>query len=194
VSYHQETGLVRYLKIFGALATLLAGCSPSKPPSASVPPPGKPGVSVPLSFPILLLGTDVPNISVSKTEEQFTTTSASSGFYYADSIIIDSTGAWYDVKRATPVGDVPSVWSRMGMVQYRVFVEVKLRKKATVDEARNMVLANVRNPRNQLSSPPERLRSATAALDSYRAIAELIGGCNSQSGWLEEVRKYGKDQ
>jgi hypothetical protein len=187
--------LVRLLKIFGALAAFLTGCSPSKPSaSAPAPPPDRPGLSIPISFPILLLGTDVPKISVSKSEEQFTTTSYASGVSYYDYIIIDSSGNWYDVKRAAPFGDVPSVWNRMGMVQYRVFVEVKLRKHVTVDEARNMVLVNVRNPRNDFIQVPERLRNTTAALESYRTIAQLIAGCDSQSGWLEEVHKYGEDQ
>jgi hypothetical protein len=188
--------LVRHLRIFTALAAFLTGCSPSKQSasSAPVPPPDKPGISVALSFPTLLLGTDVPDISVFKTEEQLTTTSVASGFYYTDYIIIDSAGNWYDVKRASPVGEVPNAWNRMGHVPYRVFLDVKLRKKVGVDEARNMVLANVRNPRNQLSEPPERLRSATATLESYRSIAQLIDGCDNQSGWLEEVRKYGEDQ
>lgn len=57
-----------------------------------------------------------------------------------------------------------------------------------------MVLANVRNPRNDFTRAPERLRNTTAALESDRTIAQLIEGCDKQSGWLEEVRKYGEDQ
>ena len=187
--------MIRHLKIFGALAALLSGCSPTKPqPAASTPPPDKPGVSVALAYPILLLGTDVPNIVVRKNEGEFTTTSVATGFAYPDYWVIDSAGAWYDVKKATPVGEVPSPWNRMGHVPYRVFVDVKLRKQVTVDEARNMVLVNVRNPRNDFVSVPERLRNTTAALAGYRTIAQLIDGCDHQSGWLEEVRKYGEDQ
>jgi hypothetical protein len=133
--------LVRRLRIFGALATLLAGCSPREPPA-----PDKPGTSVPLSYPILLLGTEAPDITVFETELAFTTTSKSSSLAYTSQRIIDSAGGLYEVKTATPIGKVPSEWTDMGTTPYRVFLEMKFRKKVSVDDARKMVLNIVRSP------------------------------------------------
>jgi hypothetical protein len=181
------------LKILGALATLLAGCTTRKPP-APVLAPDKPGTSVALSYPILMLGTETPATTVVDTELAFTTTSVSSGRSYTTQKIIDSKGGLYEVKSATPIGEVRSAWLDMGTTPYRVFVEMKLRKTVSVDDARSMVLENVRSPRSQLSRPPERLRKAVEMVQSYRTLDQLIAGCDHQSDWLEHVPKYGAGQ
>ena len=176
------------MKILGALA-LLVGCGPRK-----AAPPDHPGTSIPLAYPILLLGTEVPDITVVDTEAAFTTTSKSSSLMYTALQIVDSKGALYKVDTATPMGDVGSAWKDLGTKNYRVFLDMKFRKTISVDDARKMVLENVRSPRNQLSRPPERLRTAVAAVESYRTLDQLIAGCANQSDWLEHVPKYGAGQ
>jgi hypothetical protein len=141
--------LVSHLKILSALATLLVGCSPRK-----LPAPDKPGTSIQLSYPILLIGTESPQITVVDTELALTTTTQSSSLTYTAQKIIDSKGGLYEVKTAIPVGKVPSSWRDMGTRPYRVFLEMTFRKKVNLDDARNMVLDNVRSPRSQLSRPP----------------------------------------
>jgi hypothetical protein len=155
---------------------------------------GKAGTSVPLSYPILLLGTEAPDITVFETELAFTTTSQSSSLAYTLQQIIDSRGGSYEVKTATPIGEVPGVWRDMGTTRYRVFLDMKFRKRVSVDDARKMVLNIVRSPRSQLSRPPERLRNTVGSLQSYRTLDELIAGCATQSGWLEHVPKWGEGQ
>jgi hypothetical protein len=156
--------------------------------------PDRVGTSVQLSYPILLLGTDSPEIAVIESELALTTTTQSSSLIYTAQRIIDSKGGLYEVKTATPIGEVRSAWKDMGTSPYRVFLEMRFRKQVGVEDVRNMVLDNVQSPRNQLSRPPERLRKAVEAVRSYRNLGELIAGCAKQSSWLEHVSKWGDEQ
>src|SRR5262249_31452722 len=123
-----------------------------------------------------------------------TTTTQSSSLIYTAQRIIDSKGGLYEVKTASPIGEVRSAWKDMGTSPYRVFLEIRFREQVSVEDVRKMVLENVRSPRNQLSRPPERLRKAVEAVRSYRNLDELIAGCANQSAWLEHVSKFGEEQ
>jgi hypothetical protein len=169
------------LSIFSALTALLTGCgSPPKIPAAA---PDRPGTSVLLTYPVLLLDIDGPDITVKDSEERLTTTTKASGIDYPSHRIIDSSGGLYEVKRSTPVGHVASGWSDMvGNQPFRIFLDMKMVKRVDVEKAREMVLGAVRNPRNQLSKP-DYLASSEAAVKSYRTLAELIEGCAHTNRW-----------
>jgi hypothetical protein len=170
------------LSILSALTALLTGCG-SSPRPVPVIVPDHPGTSLPLAYPILLLGQDVPTIIVFDSDEKLTTTTKASGFYYPDYLVIDSTGGLYKVKSSTPVGRVVSSWSDMvGNQPFRVFLEMKMVKHVDVEKARELVLEVVRNPRNDLSKPAYR-PAAEAAVKSYRTLQELIAGCVSTNEW-----------
>ena len=86
-----------------ALLALLTGCSSPKPPA-----PSKPGTSVQLSYPILLIGTLAPQLNVFDTELELTTTTKSSSLIYSSQQIIDSAGAFYESKKAIPTNEIKS--------------------------------------------------------------------------------------
>jgi hypothetical protein len=170
------------LSILSALAALLTGCG-SSPKPAPVIVPDHPGTSVPLVYPILLLGMEVPNIIVMESEERLTTTTRAMSLDFPTHRIIDSSGALFEAKRSTPVGHVVSAWSDMvGNQPYRIFIEMKPLKHVDVEKAREMVLEVVRNPRNELSEPPYR-ESSEAAVKSYRTLPDLIEGCAHTNRW-----------
>ena len=168
------------MRILSALTALLTGCNSS--PKVTVA-PDHPGTLFPLAYPILLLGNDVPVITVIDTETQFTTTTVASSMIYTTDRIVDSAGKLYAVNHVGAAGKMPSPWKGMGNVPYRLFWDLKAMKPVDTEQARQMVLERVRNPRNQLSRPPERLRSAEEAIRGYRTLQELIAGCATQSDW-----------
>ena len=168
----------KHLEILGALAALLTSCSAPKTAA-----PEKPGTSLQLSYPVLLIGTDAPTLNVFETERQLTTTTKSSSLIYSVQQIVDSKGGLYAIKKAIPVGEVQGVWRDMGTSPYRVFLECKLLKRVDLEQTREMVLATVRSPRSELSRPPERLSMAVGHIRSYRTLDELIAGCRQTLDW-----------
>ena len=177
------------IRSLSALAALLTGCgAPSKPqPKAQPFVPERPGTSLPVSYPILVLGMDVPHIRVFETEEPITTTSRSSSLLYANLKLIDSAGGLYDVGRDYPVGKVPSSWSDMiGIQTYRIFIELKFEKKLNVDKAREMVQGVAMSSRSDLGRTPEDRERVQKRLAGYRTLAELIEGCKDTNAWLRD--------
>jgi hypothetical protein len=173
---------VRLLKSLGAIVALLSevltGCG-----SPNAPPPDKPGSSLPLAYPVLLLGNDAPLISVFDTEPALTTTTKSSSLFYAAQQIIDSNGTLYAIKKVTPVSEVHSVLRDMGTSPYSVFLEIKLLKRVDLQQAKNLVLEVVRSPRSDWSHPPQHLNNVVAHIQSNRSLQELILDCKSTSEW-----------
>jgi hypothetical protein len=79
----------------------LIGCAPdpSKSAPSSLPLPDKPGVSLPIAYPVLMAGNKT--FRVFDDEETLTTTRVSSGFYYGDMAMIDSGGDLFKTVRIT---------------------------------------------------------------------------------------------
>jgi hypothetical protein len=173
-----EMRKIRLLKSFGPVLALLTGCSSSK-----APPPDKPGSSLPLAYPVLLLGNDAPLLAVFDAEPALTTTTKSSSLFYAAQQIIDSTGALYAIKKVTPVSEVHSVWRDMGTSPYSVFLQIKLLRRVNLQQAKNLVLEVVRSPRSDWSQPPQHLNNVVAHVQSNRSLQELILDCKATSDW-----------
>ena len=167
------------MKLLGALFTLLSGCTSPKPPPA----PGKAGTSIQLAYPILLLSTLSPDITVFENEERLTTTTQSSSFNPLTQQIIDSNGGLYSVKKATPVSEMRGVWRDMGTSSYRLFLEIKLDKQIDIGQAKHMVLESVRSPSSDWNQPPDRLKRTIERVQSYPTLADLIARCSKTWEW-----------
>lgn len=177
-----DTGTTRRtlapLKFLSALGALITGCASPKPLV-----PDRAGTSIPLTYPALLIGTEVPTLNVYGSEMELTTTQVSTGLSYPVQQIIDSSGNYYVVSRSAPFGKVKSVWLDMGTTPYRVFLELKLKKHVNLEQARKMVLEAVRSPRAGWVKDPVALQKAVRWVQSYRSIGDLIAGCRTDWPW-----------
>lgn len=172
------------VKLFGALAALLTGCATPKkeaPEPAFVP--DKPGTSIMLSYPIMLLETEPSNVRYFDNEEDFTTTKRSSNLTYTEQRIIDSGGGLFSVQKALPVGKVVSGWRDMGTTPYRVYLVMKREKTVTFEQAKKMVLDVLGGPRSNWNDSPEILAKSVAHVEEYRTLPELIAGAETPWKW-----------
>lgn len=95
---------------------MLAGCR-SKPEI-----PTQPGTSLPLSYPVVLVGQG----SVDVRDDAATLTSATlaSGMNFRERKLIDSSGKIYEVKNATIVNNARAWWRDMGTSQQSYFLQL----------------------------------------------------------------------
>jgi len=150
------------------LISLLTCCAekPARPPE-------KPGVSLPLSYPVLLASER--NLKVKNDETSLITTSeASGGDYYSAYAMIDSQGMEYVVKKTTAFGR-KSVWRDMGTSSYQVFLDVKRKGRISLEKAKAMALAAAARPEGAIG--PNGAEIASAKIGSVKSFAELIEAC-----------------
>src|SRR5713101_3741719 len=109
--------MARKITMISALISLLTGCArrPAEPPKG-------PGVSAPLSYPVLLAGDR--NLVVKDDEESLTTTTVASGLNFPQFKVIDSDGMEYSIRKVTEFGK-QSILLNMGTKQFRVFLELE---------------------------------------------------------------------
>jgi hypothetical protein len=162
---------MRRIAMLGALISLLTGCG-RKPPSQ--PPPDKPGVSIALSYPVLLVGER--DLKVKNDEASLITTSvAGGGEYYGGYRFIDSAGNEYAARKATPFGR-KSAWRDMGTSPYEVFLELKPKGRISLAKAKADALAAAVEPGPAVIGQDGR-EVATAKIGGTNSFPELIEAC-----------------
>ena len=154
--------------MLGWLISLLTCCAekPARPPE-------KPGVSLPLSYPVLLAGER--NLKLKDDETSLITTSESSGGdYYGAFAMIDSQGMEYVVKKTTAFGR-KAVWRDMGTSSYQVFLDLKSKGRIGLEKAKAMALAAATAPEGAIG--PNGKEIASARIGSAKSFADLIEAC-----------------
>lgn len=151
--------------MLSAFLSLLTGCAEKSAPS-----PKAPGVSLRLSYPVLLVGER--NLLVKDDERTLITTSvASGGVYYSAYRFIDSASMQYVVKNATAFGK-KSVFFDMGTTPFQVFLDLKPVGKIGLAKARSIVLAAATKPEGAIG--PHGKEIATDKVGGAKSIRELI--------------------
>jgi hypothetical protein len=155
----------RFVAVLLVLASL-HGCKPDTPP------PTRPGVSIPLSYPVLLIGQS--SLDVRDSQEALTSIPGASSLNLVERWILDSEGRLFDVKRALLVEGQRSIAWDMGTSARHYFVEVSLPRRPAWSEIEALVLEQVRSPAG-IWAGDERavrrvrsLRDAGALIDASR--------------------------
>jgi hypothetical protein len=163
---------MRRIAMLSALISLLTGCGRKPPPPQ--PPPDKPGVSIALSYPVLLVGER--DLKVKNDETSLITTSvAGGGEYYGAYRFIDSAGNQYAAQKATALGR-KSAWLDMGTSRYEVFLELKPEGKISLAKAKADALAAAVEPGPAVIGLDGK-EIATAKIGGTHSFPELIEAC-----------------
>src|SRR5215467_10792886 len=85
--------------------------------------PASPGTSLPLSYPVILIGQN--NVDVRDDLTALTSASLAGGMNFVERKIVDSAGSIYEVKKAAVVGNAKAWWRDMGTSQQRYFLELR---------------------------------------------------------------------
>ena len=128
---------MRLMAVLLSLASLL-GCEPDTPL------PKQPGVSIPLSYPVLLIGQS--SLDVRNSEEALTSIPGASSLNLVERRILDSQGRLFDVRRALPAEGQRSIAWDMGTSARRYFVEISPPRRPAWSEVEALVLEQVRSP------------------------------------------------
>ena len=149
---------LRFVKL-GMLFSLLTGC---KPEVAEVP--TKPGVSVAVRYPVVLVGQG--RVVVKDNELDLTTTTVASGLNFPEFTLLDSTGARFAIGRVTDF-DRKSTILDMGTTPYRVYLPLKVEGTVGLGEAKRLVTWGKSVP----------------AVASTTSMGELIEACRRSWEW-----------
>jgi hypothetical protein len=160
---------VKRFWVLSAIISLLTGCGKRGSVAAPSQTADKPGVSVVLAYPVLLIGER--DLKVKDDQSSLiTTTGAAGGLYYASYIFIDSAGNQYSAKSAKAFGQTPS-WRDMGTSTFQAFIELTPAEKIELEKAKGMALQAVLKPGDLDGNATEAVRSK---IMGTRSFAELI--------------------
>jgi hypothetical protein len=140
------------------------------------PPPEKPGVSVQLRYPVLLVSAH--KFAVKDDEASLTTTTVASGLNFPEFAVIDSQGAKYSVTKVTDFGRKSTILD-MGTTPYRVFLEMKSAGQAGLSDAQALVESAMADP----NADPATAQVAQRTIRSTKSVAELIERCHNSWDW-----------
>ena len=155
----------------------LIGCAP-KPVTA--PLPEKPGVSLPLAYPVLLAGNK--SYWVFDDEESLITTRVATGVPYGEMAMIDSNGELYKTVRITPFNR-KSVWLDMGTSPYQVFLDLQSKGKPSLDKIKAIMIDVAREEHDTGLDYPNGLIVATQKIQACKSVPELIEESRDSVHW-----------
>ncbi len=154
------------------LLLLLAACQPASPPTAN------PGVSLPLTYPVLLIGQN--DLEVRDTEEELITIFGHSSLNLVERVILDSDGRLFEVVDSVPEPGGKSWWQDLGNRSRRYEVTVKERRKQDWPKIRQLLLEQVNSPNSVWSGDAR----AVAKVESLTSPAEAIEACRTPWEWM----------
>ena len=150
--------MVLRVMILSSLLGMLTGCA-SEPPV-----PTKPGVSLPVVYPVVLIGQG--RVVVKGNELDFTTTTVASGLNFPEFALLDSAGARFSIGKVTDF-DRKSTILDMGTTPYRVYLPLKGEGSLTLPAARALVTGGKSVP----------------AAENAKSMRELIEVCRTSWEW-----------
>jgi hypothetical protein len=157
--------------MLSALISLLTGCI-GKP----APPPAKPGVSFPLSYPVLLVSDR--SIDTRDNEPSLITTSVANGLYFPEYKLIDASGAQFSVRKVTQFGRKSVVFD-MGTSHFQVFLELKREGDISLKKAKARVFAVA----VQSVGIGANAKIAGPKIESAQSFPDLIRICGKTWEW-----------
>lgn len=161
---------MRSVAVLLALASLL-GCKPDAPP------PARPGVSIPLSYPVLLIGQS--SLDVRDSQEALTSIPGASSLNLVERRILDAEGRLYEVNRALLVEGQRSIVWDMGTSARHYFVEVSSPRRPAWSEIEALVLEQVRSPAGIWAGDDRAVRRVR----SLRDAGALIDASRESWNW-----------
>jgi hypothetical protein len=159
--------------VLAGLMSLLTGCSARSAPATT------PGVSLELSYPVLLVSDR--NLIVKDDEASLTTTTAASGVNFPEYKIIDSSGRALSVVKVTSFGK-RSEFLDMGTTPFRVFLELKRESKLSIEDIKELV-ANAALAPNGIVSGTNGAEIAKQRIDACKSLSQLIDACRKTWEW-----------
>jgi len=160
-------------RIAAALLSLLplTGCTPKSSAPA-------PGVSVPLAYPVLLIGQR--SLDVRDSEEELISIRGASSLNLMERVLLDSEGRLFAVARAEPAAGAKPILLDMGTSPRRHAVEIRERPKPSFAEIRSLVLEQVSDPASVWAGDPR----AVEKVRSLSSVGELIEACREAWNWM----------
>lgn len=152
----------------------LVGCSARSAPATA------PGVSVELSYPVLLVSDR--NLIVKDDEASLTTTTAASGVNFTEYKIIDSSGKKLSVVKVTSFGK-RSEFLDMGTTPFRVFLEVKRESKPSLEDIKELVVKAALAPNGIASGTDHGAEIAKQRIDAGKSLSQVIDACRKTWEW-----------
>ena len=161
--------------VAGALISLLTGCGEKPAPpkaAAAAPPPDKPGVSLAITYPMMII--DSPRVRIKPDEDSLITTRvADGGNYYRACDLIDAAGIEYDVTGVWEFGR-KSAWLDMGTTPYQVYLGLRVKGPIALEKVKQMVLDALLKPYQDQPDPDvtRRMKTRIGAANSFAALME----------------------
>ncbi|HLK61904.1 MAG TPA: hypothetical protein VKU19_00595 [Bryobacteraceae bacterium] len=153
--------MARRITMLSTVLWLLGGCVGKRPAAV----PEGPGLSIPVTFPVILVGDR--NVVVKEDEQSLITTTVASGLNFPQFQMLDAAGVRYSIHKVTEFGR-RSLLRDLGTGQYQVYLDLKREGQLSLDRAQAIVL----------DAAPNR-----------NAAAERIRAVRSFSGLIEQCRK-----
>ncbi len=150
-----------------ALLSLLPGCGPQKPAG--------PGVSVPLQFPVLLIGQR--RVVVKPDEQKLIATSVATGLNFPEFALIDSSGRQFTISQVTEFGRTSGLLD-MGTSQFQVYLHLKPAGQPSLTQLKSLVKQTAIHP--ETVQDPE---AAARELDRAASLPQLIEICSTSWRW-----------
>jgi|SRR5215471_18593717 len=153
---------------------LLTGCSsPAKKVYTEA------GTSLPLVYPVLLIGQNT--VDVRDDMKTLVSTSLSSSLNFVERKLVDSSGAIFEVKSATPVGAGKPWWSDMGTSQRSHFLELEKSRSYGFAEVKRLLLEQVESERSVWRGDAK----AVARVRGFTNVAEVIDASRRSWEWAQ---------
>lgn len=155
------------------LASILSllGCNPSSPA------PEKAGVSLPLAYPVLLIGQG--SLDVRDDKAALISIRGASSLNLVERVILDSRGDIFRVTRAEPVKGQPSpLWS-MGTQSRDFAVTLAKMRRPTWPDVQQLVLEQVTSPTGVWNQSEQ----AVARVKALGTVTELIEAARESWNW-----------
>jgi len=160
--------------VLAALMSLLTGCSARSAPATA------PGVSLELSYPILLVSDR--NLIVKDDEAGLTTTTAASGVNFPEYKIIDSSGKTLSVVKVTSFGK-RSEFVDMGTTPFRVFLQLNRESKLSLEDIKGLVVNAALAPNGIVSGTDHGAEIAKQRIAACKSLSQLIDACRKTWEW-----------
>lgn len=172
-----SSAFTRAVRLFATLLSLfsLKGCKPAPPPPAVA------GVSIPLRYPVLLIGQRT--FDVRDSEASLINVPGASSLNLSERVLLDSDGRLFEVVSARPEAGSKPILLDMGTGRRRFEVVLREKRKPSFEAVQELALEEIHASNSIWSDDPEAMAKAEAKIRSLRTVEELIASCGEYWNW-----------